>query len=93
VLGAADAGPIPSVDSSAKTAPGSRSVAADPHRNQVYVPIRGNDDTVPPSTGAASRAICSTATNAHDNAGSDALGCIAISSAPRDSDDHRAGRP
>jgi hypothetical protein len=80
------------VDSSAKTAPGSRSVAADPRRNQVYVLIRGNNDTVPPSTGAASRATCSTAKNGHDKAGSDALGCIAIYSAPRDSDDHRPGR-
>jgi hypothetical protein len=77
------------VDSSAKTGPGSHSVAADPRRNQVYVPIRGNNGTVPPSTGAAAGAICSTAKDAFGNAGSDALGCIAIYTAPRDQDDHR----
>jgi hypothetical protein len=89
MLGVADAGPPPSVDSSAKTGPGSHSVAADPRRNQVYVPIRGNNGTVPPSTGAAAGAICSTAKDAFGNAGSDALGCIAIYTAPRDQDDHR----
>ena len=91
-LGVADAGPPPSVDSSATTGPGSHSVAADSRRNQVYVPIRGNNGTVPPSTGAAAGSTCGTAKDVFGNAGSDALGCIAIYTARRDGDDRRAGR-
>jgi hypothetical protein len=90
-LGVVDAGPPPSADSLAATAPGSHSVAADPRRNQVYVPIRGNNGTVPPSTGAGAGAICSKAKDVFGNAGSDALGCIAIYTAPNDKDDCRAG--
>jgi hypothetical protein len=55
-------------------------------RNQVYVPIRGNNGTVTPSTGAGAGATCSTAKDAHGTAGRDALGCIAIYTAPRDHD-------
>jgi hypothetical protein len=73
----------PSVAPSAITGPGSHSVAADPRRNQVYVPIRGNNGRVPPSTGAAAGATCSTANDASGNAGSDALGHIAIYTAAR----------
>jgi hypothetical protein len=86
-LGVVDAGPPPSLDSGAATAAGSHSVAVDPHRNQVYVPIRGNNGTTPPSTTGK---ICSTAKDVFGNAGSDALGCIAIYTAPHDSDDRRA---
>jgi hypothetical protein len=50
-LGAIDAGPPPSGDSTAPTAPGSHSVAADSVTNEVYVPIRGNQG-VAPSLGA-----------------------------------------
>ena len=92
VLGVADAGPPPSVDASAPTGPGSHSVAADPRKNEVYVPIRGNNGTVPPATGAGAGAICSTVKDTSGNAGSDALGCIAIYTAPRDHDDHGGGR-
>jgi hypothetical protein len=81
VLGVVDAGPTPSLDSSATTAAGSHSVAADPIRNQVYVPIRGNNGTTPPSTTGK---ICSTAKDVFALAGSDALGCIAIYTAPHD---------
>jgi hypothetical protein len=88
-LGVADAGPPPSVDPSATSAAGSHSVAADPRRNQVYVPIRGNNGTTPPSTTGA---ICSKAKDVFGNAGSDALGCIAVYTAPRDKGDHRAAR-
>jgi hypothetical protein len=86
-LGVEDAGPPPSADPDAASAAGSHSVAADPRRNQVYVPIRGNNGTVPPSTTGK---ICSKAKDVHGNAGSDALGCIAIYTAPRDKDDRRA---
>jgi hypothetical protein len=85
-LGVADADP-PAVDPSAKSAAGSHSVAADAFRNQVYVPIRGNNGTVPPSTTGA---ICSTAKDVFGNAGSDALGCIAVYTAAHD--DRRARR-
>jgi hypothetical protein len=81
VLGVADAGPPPSLDPSATSASGSHSVAADPRRNQVYVPIRGNNGTTPPSTTGK---ICSTAKDVFGIAGSDALGCIAIYTAPHD---------
>jgi hypothetical protein len=90
-LGVADAGPPPSLDPSAKTAAGSHSVAADPRRNQVYLPIRGNNGTTPPTTGAGAGTICSAAKDVFGNAGSDALGCIAVYTAPSDGDDCRAG--
>jgi hypothetical protein len=86
-LGVEDAGPPPSADPDAASAAGSHSVAADSHRNQVYVPIRGNNGTTPPSTTGK---ICSTAKDVFGNAGSDALGCIAVYTAPRDRDDRRA---
>jgi hypothetical protein len=86
-LGVVDAGPPPSADLTAKTAPGSHSVAADSVTNVVYVPIRGNNATTPPGMGA----ICSTAKDIFGFAGSDALGCIAIYTAPSDSDDVAAG--
>jgi hypothetical protein len=94
-LGVEDAGPPSrtlgraSPDSDATTAVGSHSVAAEDHHNQVYVPIRGNNGTVPPSTTGK---ICSSARDVHGNAGSDALGCIAVYTAPRDKDDHREAR-
>ena len=88
-LGVEDAGPPPSADPNAATAAGSHSVAADEHRNQVYVPIRGNNGTTPPSTTGK---ICSSAKDVFGNAGSDALGCIAVYTAPRDKDDRRAER-
>jgi hypothetical protein len=78
-LGVADAGPPSSVDGKFTSASGSHSVAADSRRNQVYVPIRGNNGTTPPSTTGA---ICSTAKDIFGIAGSDALGCIAIYTAP-----------
>jgi hypothetical protein len=88
-LGVEDAGPPPSADPDAGTAAGSHSVAADPRRNQVYVPIRGNLGTSPPSTTGN---ICSKAKDVFGNAGSDNFGCIAIYTAPRDKDDRRAER-
>jgi hypothetical protein len=88
-LGVEDAGPPPSADPDAASAAGSHSVAADSHRNQVYVPIRGNNGTTPPSTTGK---ICSSAKDVFGNAGSDALGCIAVYTAPRDKDDRRAER-
>jgi hypothetical protein len=91
-LGVIDAGPPPSADSTAGTAPGSHSVAADSVTNEVYVPIRGNNGTVPPSTGAAAGAVCSKATDVFGLAGSDALGCILAYIAPRDRDDRHARR-
>jgi hypothetical protein len=57
------------------SASGSHSVAADSRRNQVYVPIRGNNGTTPPSTTGK---ICSSVKDDFGIAGSDALGCIAI---------------
>jgi hypothetical protein len=86
-LGVEDAGPPPSADPDAATATGSHSVAADPHRNQVYVPIRGNSATVPiPGTSK----ICSSATDHFGHKGDDGAGCIAVYTAPRDKDDRRA---
>jgi hypothetical protein len=79
-LGVADAGPPASVDGRFTSAAGSHSVAADPIRNQVYLPIRGNNGTTPPSTTGK---ICSTAKDVFGIAGSDALGCVAIYTAPR----------
>jgi hypothetical protein len=86
LLGVIDAGPPPSADFAPSTAPGSHSVAADPHRNQVYVPIRGNQGQAAGPLGT----LCSKVKEGFGNAGSDALGCIAIYTAPRDADDHRA---
>ncbi len=82
-LGVADADP-PAVDPSAKSAAGSHSVAADAFKNQVYVPIRGNNGTTPPTTGATAGTICSSAKDVFGNAGSDALGCIAVYTAKHD---------
>jgi hypothetical protein len=83
-LGVVDAGTgksAPSADPVAGTAPGSHSVAADARRNQVYVPIRGNDGIPAPGPFGA---LCSTAKDVFGIAGSDALGCIAIYTAPHD---------
>jgi hypothetical protein len=84
-LGVIDAGPPPSADMPAATAPGSHSVAADLRTNQVFVPIRGNAEVLP---GVALGKLCSTGKDVFGNAGSDALGCIAIYAAPSDEDDH-----
>jgi hypothetical protein len=91
-LGVVDAGPPPSADLTAVTGPGSHSVAADSVTNEVYVPIRGNNGTVPPSTGAAAGAVCSKANDVFGLAGSDALGCILTYIAPSDGDDAPPGR-
>jgi len=83
-LGVEDAGPPPSGDPTVSTASGSHSVAADPIRNQVYVPIRGNAATHPtPGTST----VCSSGKDVFGNPGSDALGCIAVYTAPNDADD------
>jgi hypothetical protein len=76
-LGVEDAGPPPSADPTAASGFGSHSVSADAIRNQVYVPIRGN-------TGVAgsNNKICSSAKDVFGNAGSDALGCIAVFTTP-----------
>jgi hypothetical protein len=87
-LGVVDAGPPPSADLTAKTAPGSHSVAADSVTNEVYVPIRGNNGTVPPTPLASGGNVCSKANDVFGLAGSDALGCILTYIAPSDSDDH-----
>jgi hypothetical protein len=99
-LGVEDAGPPPSADTTAASGFGSHSVAADPIRNQVYVPIRGNtgvtaaNPTPPPATLPSNNKICSSATDVHGVKGNDAFGCIAVFTAPRDSDDCRVqGRP
>jgi hypothetical protein len=62
-------------DFSPKSAVGSHSVAADPVKNQVYVPINSN-----PAQGGASK-ICSA------NGGSDVNGCIAVFTAVSGTDD------
>jgi hypothetical protein len=82
-LGVEDAGPPPSADPTVKTASGSHSVAADPIRNQVYVPIRGNAATATPGTST----VCSSANDVFGNKGNDSLGCIAVYTAPSDKDD------
>jgi hypothetical protein len=92
-LGVIDAGPPPSADTVAGTAPGSHSVAVDARSNQVFVPIRGNTGQAPGPLGTT----CSKGKDVFGLAGSDALGCIAIYGAPSDQDDHavrthRAGR-
>jgi hypothetical protein len=76
-LGVIAAGPPPSPEPVAVTAVGSHSVAADSVTGEVYVPIRGNDAV------ANSGAVCSKATDAFGNAGSDALGCILTYIGPR----------
>jgi hypothetical protein len=81
-LGVVDAGTgksPPSADPVAGTAPGSHSVAADARRNQVYVPIRGNNGIAAPGPFGA---LCSTAKDVFGIVGSDALGCIAVYTAP-----------
>jgi hypothetical protein len=91
-LGVIDAGPPPSADQTAPTAPGSHSVAADLRTNQVFVPIRGNTGQAPGPLGT----LCSKGKDVFGLAGSDALGCIAIYSATSDVDDavrmHHWGR-
>jgi hypothetical protein len=82
-LGVEDAGPPPSGDPTVSTASGSHSVAADPIRNQVYVPIRGNAATTTPGTSK----VCSSAKDVFGNPGNDSLGCIAVYTAPNDADD------
>jgi hypothetical protein len=74
-LGVVDAGPPPKADPDAPTAAGSHSVAADPFKNQVYVPIRSN------TIAGTNATIC----GAHG--GSDNNGCIAVYTARRDRDD------
>jgi hypothetical protein len=90
-LGVIDA-TTPSADSTAPTAPGSHSVAADLRTNQVFVPIRGNTGQAPGPLGT----LCSKGKDVFGLAGSDALGCIAIYSATSDADDavrmHHWGR-
>jgi hypothetical protein len=81
-LGVEDAGPPPSADPTVSTAAGSHSVAADPIRNQVYVPIRGNA-----ATGTGTSKVCSSAKDVFGNPGNDSLGCIAVYTAPNDADD------
>jgi len=94
-LGVEDAGPPPSADPTAASGFGSHSVAADPIRNQVYVPIRGNTGVTaanpnpPPPTLPSNNKICSSAKDVFGNKGSDALGCIAVFTAPNDQDDCR----
>ena len=90
VLGVIDAGGSPSPDLTAPTGTGSHSVAADPIKNQVYVPLRGTAD-VPssscPATGCTN--VCGSAKDVHGNLGSTAKGCIGVYTAKRDKDDCR----
>ncbi len=74
-LGVEDAGPPPNADPDSPTATGSHSVAADPFKNQVYVPIRSN------TIAGTNATVC----GAHG--GSDNNGCIAVYTARRDRDD------
>jgi DNA-binding beta-propeller fold protein YncE len=83
-LGVIDAGPTPSADLTAPTATGSHSVAADPIKNQVYVPIRGNSG-VP----GANSTLCGSVKDVQGNPGNNAFGCIAVYTAPSDEDDCR----
>jgi hypothetical protein len=83
-LGVEDAGPPPAGDTTISTASGSHSVAADPIRNQVYVPIRGNSATVPT---AGKSTVCGSGKDVFGNPGSDSQGCIAVYTAPNDADD------
>ena len=78
-LGVEDAKPSPAADPDAASGWGSHSVAADPIKNQVYVPIRGNSGV----TGSANK-ICSSAKDVFGITGSDVFGCIAVyTSKPR----------
>lgn len=77
-LGVEDAGPHPNADPDAATAIGSHSVAADPIRNEVYIPIRSTAFPANPPTVST---ICGS------HGGVDANGCIAIYSKPSGSDD------
>ena len=86
-LGVVDAGgwkTAPRADPVAGTAPGSHSVAADSKRNRVYVPIRGNSGIALPGPFGA---LCGKVKDIFGNLGSDMLGCIAVYTAPSDSDD------
>ena len=75
ILGVEDAGPPPQADTpDTPTAGFSHSVAADPHKNQVYVPIRTST-------------ITQTASVCGSKGGMDILGCIAIYDSPADTDD------
>jgi hypothetical protein len=74
ILGVEDAGPPPQADTHTPTAGFSHSVAADPHKNQVYVPIRTST-------------ITQTASVCGSKGGMDILGCIAIYDSPADTDD------
>lgn len=77
-FGVEDAGPHPSADPDVATAIGSHSIAADPIRNEVYVPIRSTAFPASPPTVST---ICSS------HGGADANGCIAIYSKPSGSAD------
>jgi hypothetical protein len=83
-LGVEDAGPPPTADATATSGFGSHSVAADPIKNQVYVPIRGNSG-VPGSNNK----ICGSASAPDGTKGNDSFGCIAVFTAPSDKDDCR----
>ena len=85
-LGVADAGPPPSLDPTVKSAVGAHSVAADPFRNQTYVPIGANALDAPPPPVVHS-ALCSSTNDVFGNPGSSTMGCIAIFTAPNDKDD------
>jgi hypothetical protein len=85
MLGVDDAGPPASttLDPNGITGVGSHSVAADPIRNQVYVPIRGNSAVTP----AGTNTVCSTGLDVFGDHGNDSNGCIAVYTAPSDKDD------
>jgi len=83
-LGVEDAGPPPTADATAASGFGSHSVAADPIKNQVYVPIRGNSGVA-----GSNNKICGSASATDGTKGNDSFGCIAVFTAPRDEDDCR----
>jgi hypothetical protein len=97
-LGVEDAGPPPSADpdatigSATPATSGNHSVAADPFRNQTYVPIRGNSAPVTPPTLPSTNTICSTNKDVSGHPGNDAKGCIAVYTARGDKDDRVAHR-
>jgi hypothetical protein len=74
-LGVEDAGPPPKADPNAPSAIGSHSVAVDPFRNQVYVPIRSN------TVAGTNATVCGAKGGSNNN------GCIAVYTAPNDRDD------